>query len=131
MSEQSESHYIPGPIPRFGPGQLVHHRRYDYRGVVVDFDLRCKADEDWYQKNRTQPEREQPWYHVLVDESTLVTYAAETSLEADSSEAPINHPLVSKLFEGFHSGEYQRNSVPWPGWDDAERGGSQGNDEPS
>ena len=119
----SESDAFPGPIPRFGPGQLVHHRRYDYRGVVVDFDLRCQADEAWYQKNQTQPDREQPWYHVLVDGSTAVTYAAETSLEADTLGEPIHHPLVPRLFETFRDGRYQRNGVPWPQWDDADSDG--------
>jgi heat shock protein HspQ len=121
MNDQNhQSEAFPGPIPRFGPGQLVHHRRYDYRGVVVDFDLHCRADEAWYQKNRTQPDRDQPWYHVLVDGSALVTYAAETSLEPDASGEPIEHPLVSKLFEGFGDSGYQRNGVPWPGWDQDE-----------
>ena len=29
--------------PRFEPGQLVVHRRYGYRGVVVAFDVTCEA----------------------------------------------------------------------------------------
>lgn len=83
----------------------------------MDFDLRCRADEAWYRKNRTQPRRDQPWYHVLVDGSTLITYAAETSLEPDATGEPVNHPLVPELFEGFEDGGYERNDVRWPGWD--------------
>ncbi len=127
MSDEQTPEYFPGPVPRFAPGQLVQHRRYGYRGVVVDFDLACRADDAWYQKNQTQPDREQPWYHVLVDGSTVVTYAAESSLEADTSEQPIHHPLVPQLFEGFLGGRYERNNVPWPGWDAAES--SDGDDE--
>lgn len=116
MDDQAAEDVFPGPVPRFAPGHLVHHRRYDYRGVVVDFDLECRADEDWYRRNRTQPDRHQPWYHVLVDGSTAVTYAAETSLEPDLSGQPIHHPLVPHLFERFGDGHYERNDVPWPGW---------------
>ncbi len=117
MTEPPAMETFPGPLPRFEPGQLVQHRRYGYRGVVVDFDLRCRAPESWYRKNRTQPERDQPWYHVLVDGSTLVTYAAETSLEPDATQQPVHHPLVPHLFDAFAEGLYERNGEPWPGWD--------------
>lgn len=76
----------------FKPGQLVKHKRYGYRGVVVALDLTCQATEAWYQSNRSQPDRGQPWYHVLVHNSDQTTYAAQFSLEADGSEDVINHP---------------------------------------
>lgn len=56
------------PRTVFEPGQLVRHRRYGYRGVVVDRDEFCEADDEWYSKNQTQPDRDQPWYHVLVED---------------------------------------------------------------
>jgi len=104
-------------LPLFAPGQVVQHRRYGYRGVIVDFDMRCRADENWYGRNLTQPDRNQPWYHVLVDGSTLITYAAQSSLEIDSTDQPIRHPLVDYFFHGFKPGRYQRNDQPWGGWD--------------
>ena len=100
--------------PHFRPGQLVKHRRYNYRGVVVDLDQSCQADDDWYLANRTQPGRDQPWYHVLVHDSNQVTYAAQTSLEEDDSLAEITHPLVLHFFSDFGNGEYLRNDTPWP-----------------
>ncbi len=99
--------------PKFQPGQLVKHRRYHYRGVVVECDLSCKADEDWYQANQTKPDRNQPWYHVLVHNTTVNTYAAETSLMPDSSEEPVNHPLLDLFFSAFQNGKYIRNEHPW------------------
>lgn len=98
----------------FAPGQVVRHRRYNYRGVVVAFDLTCQADDDWYLANRTQPERSQPWYHVLVHGTQQVTYAAQTSLEEDDSGEQVFHPLVAHLFSSFDSGRYVRNDRPWP-----------------
>ena len=101
--------------PEFQIGQLVRHRRYGYRGVVVDLDLSCQADEAWYQSNRTQPDRDQPWYHVLVHDATHATYAAESNLEADPSGAPVVHPLIERFFERFEAGSYVRNDEPWVG----------------
>lgn len=101
--------------PVFRPGQLVRHTRYGYRGVIVDYDLRCTAPEDWYQSNRTQPDREQPWYHVLVDSSDQTTYAAETSLQRDRSDEAIRHPLLGHFFVRFHNRLYLRNGRPWGG----------------
>jgi len=100
--------------PVFEPGTLVRHRRYGYRGVVVERDELCLADDEWYSKNQTQPDRDQPWYHVLVDESSSYTYAAATSLEADPSGHPIAHPLLTSFFSAFEDGRYVRNDQPWP-----------------
>lgn len=100
--------------PRFEPGQLVRHRRYGYRGVVAARDEFCQASEAWYQNNQTQPDRNQPWYHVLVDGSNHTTYAAATSLQEDTTGLPVDHPLVPLLFSDFVEGRYVRNEQPWP-----------------
>ena len=99
-------------------GRIVRHRRYGYRGVVVDFDQTCMASEAWYQAKQTHPDRNQPWYHVLVDGSSSSTYAAQTSLEVDKSSAPIIHPFLEHFFTGFTGDRYVRNDRPWPSPDD-------------
>ncbi len=99
----------------FENGQLVSHRRYGYRGVVVNFDLTCQADEEWYMSNSTQPEKNQPWYHILVHQSQHVTYVAQSSLLLDLSRQEIVHPLLKHFFVAFERGKYIRNSRPWPG----------------
>lgn len=101
--------------PRFQPGQLVRHNRYGYRGVVVELDLQCEAGDDWYSSNNTQPDRDQPWYHVLVHTSGSVTYPAESSLEEDLSCEPVDHPMIEVFFKDFDGQRYQRNDTPWPG----------------
>jgi heat shock protein HspQ len=35
--------------PNFSIGELVHHRRFNYRGVVVDVDPRFQGTEEWYE----------------------------------------------------------------------------------
>jgi heat shock protein HspQ len=100
--------------PEFAAGDVVRHRRYGYRGVVVAVDAWCRADPQWYLSNATQPDREQPWYHVLVDSSEQVTYPAEENLVADRSGLPIRHRWLSRFFCAFEDGRYIRNEAPWP-----------------
>ena len=97
----------------YKPGRLVRHKRFGYRGVIVDFDLTCCATEIWYQGNETQPERTQPWYHVLLDKATYDTYAAQSNLVPDTSIEEISHPLIQYYFTKFYQGTYLRNQVPW------------------
>jgi heat shock protein HspQ len=92
---------------KFSVGQLVHHRLFDYRGVVVDIDPQFQGTEDWYrQVARSRPPKDAPWYHVLVHEATHQTYVAERNLEPDAVSEPIDHPLVPQYFEVFRDGTY-------------------------
>jgi heat shock protein HspQ len=89
------------------PGQLVHHRLFDYRGVVYDVDPIFLGSEDWYeQMARSKPPKDRPWYRVLVDQSQATTYVAERNLEAEPSDAPIRHPDLHVYFEAFAEGRY-------------------------
>lgn len=102
--------------PKFTPGTLVRHRRYGYRGLVVAVDDRCQASHEWYMSNRSQPELNQPWYHVLVHQSATTTYAAESNLVDDASEEPIDHPLIDEYFSFEPPARYLRNERPFVGW---------------
>jgi len=106
-----------GLRPGLAVGQRVRHRRYGYRGLVVAVDETCRAPEEWYLSNRTRPERDQPWYHVLVHDSANTTYAAQENLAPDPGDEPVEHPLVPRFFTRRVDGEYVRNDVPWPGWE--------------
>lgn len=106
----------PGHKPRFEPGTLVWHRRYNYRAVVVALDSSCQAPSNWYASNTTQPDQDQPWYHLLVHGSAQTTYAAEQNLEEDLSGQAVEHPLVKYFFKSFKDGKYDRNDELWPSW---------------
>lgn len=99
--------------PCFAPGDLVLHRRYGYRGVVVDLTPEFAGSDQWYQANQTQPAKDQPWYHVLVDGGFQSTYAAQSSLIEADDDTPITHPLLAMFFSGFEGGRYLRNATPW------------------
>ncbi len=92
---------------RFSPGDLIHHRLFGYRGVVVDLDPVFSSSEEWYEQvARSRPPKDEPWYHVIVDGASHMTYVAQRNLEADSSGAPIRHPLLEHFFERFEDGRY-------------------------
>ena len=85
---------------KFSVGQLVSHKLFDYRGVVVDVDPFFKGTEQWYQgMAKSKPPRDQPWYHVLVDGQNINTYVAERNLEADDNIMPVNHYEIGLHFE--------------------------------
>ena len=92
---------------RFFVGQIVHHVRFDYRGVVFDVDATFQGSDEWYEKvARSRPPKDRPWYHVLVDGAQHTTYVAERHLEADADLNPIRHPLVETVCGAYRDGRY-------------------------
>lgn len=85
---------------RFGPGQVVRHRMFGYRGLVFDVDPVFSHDAEWYAALAiTSPPRDEPWYHVLVDGAEYITYVAERNLtESDDSAASIDNPRLPDYF---------------------------------
>ena len=48
-------------------GQLVHHRLFNYRGVVYDVDPVFMLPDEWYEQVAlSRPPKDEPWYRVLV-----------------------------------------------------------------
>ncbi len=93
----------------FSIGQLIHHKLFNYRGVIYDVDPIFQGTEEWYQQvAKTRPPKDKPWYHVLVDGQSMQTYVAERNLEADEIEQPVDNPLVEEVFEQFINGVYVR-----------------------
>jgi heat shock protein HspQ len=93
---------------KFHIGQLVHHLRFDYRGVIVDVDPIFRGDDEWYdQVALSRPPKDQPWYHVLVDNAEHMTYVAERHLEPDPSGGPIHHPDLERYLGPFAEGSYR------------------------
>jgi heat shock protein HspQ len=94
---------------KFFVGQIVHHVRFDYRGVVIDVDATFQGTEAWYEQvARSRPPKDEPWYRVLVDGADYETYVAERHLERDREGRPVRHPGVDDLFSGYKDGAYRR-----------------------
>ncbi|MCG8325924.1 MAG: heat shock protein HspQ [Thiotrichales bacterium] len=95
---------------KFNVGQLIVHKLFQYRGVIIDVDPWFQGTDEWYESmTSTNPPRDKPWYHVLVDNSEDQTYVSERNLECDDSSQPINHPLVDEVFSRFQDGAYRCN----------------------
>lgn len=83
---------------KYIPGEIVRHRRFEYRGVIVDVDPVFQGTEEWYaEMARSHPPKDRPWYHVLVDAEEAMTYVAERHLERDPDDSPIDHPMIEDL----------------------------------
>ena len=88
-------------------GQLVRHKIFHYRGVVVDVDPRFMLSDEWYDRiAKSRPPKDEPWYYVLVHDSDQNTYVAQRNLEPDSCSDPIEHPALNRHFNGFANGRY-------------------------
>ena len=101
--------------PGFKEGDVIKHRLYEYRGLIVEIDSSCQAEDAWYQSNQTKPDRNQAWYHILVDGNQQVTYVAESNIDLDQSGNPIVHPLLNLFFYGVDekNNKYLRNDIPF------------------
>jgi heat shock protein HspQ len=95
---------------KFFIGQIIRHKLFDYRGVVVNVDSTFQGSQEWYEQvARSRPPKDQPWYQVLVHDGQE-TYVAQRNLTEDESKEPINHPYVDELFDQFEGGIYRSSA---------------------
>ena len=96
---------------RFGIGDIVRHRVFDFRGVVFDIDPVFANSEEWYESipKDVRPHREQPFYHLLAEngDSSYIAYVSQQNLLADGESGPVDHPNVTELFEDFDGDRYR------------------------
>jgi heat shock protein HspQ len=65
-------------------GQLIQHKLFDYRGIILGVDLEFKSTDEWYEAvAKSRPPKNEPWYHVLVHQKGHQTYVAEQNLQPD------------------------------------------------
>ena len=62
-------------------GQLIQHKLFDYRGIILGVDLEFNSTDEWYEMvAKSRPPKNEPWYHVLVHQKGHQTYVAEQNL---------------------------------------------------
>ncbi len=97
---------------KFHIGQIVDHRLFHYRGVIYEVDPVFSLTEEWYEQvARSKPPKDEPWYHVLVDNALHTTYVAERNLVPSVNLQKISHPDLDKHFTGFSEGCYQSKHI--------------------
>jgi len=85
---------------KFHIGQVIQHRMFEYRGVVIDVDPYFRGTDDWYSSAaKSKPPKDRPWYHVLVDGQVHRTYVAERNLEPDEEGGPVKHADLDSYFK--------------------------------
>jgi len=99
------------PLARFGIGEVVRHRIFDFRGIVFDVDPVFANSEEWYEAipEELRPFKEQPFYHLLAEnaESSYVAYVSQQNLVVDDSGDPIDHPAIAAMFDLTEGGRYR------------------------
>ena len=92
---------------KYEVGQVVFHRLFNYRGVIIAVNESFEGSDEWYDVvARSKPPKDAPWYHVLPDGATHRTYVAERNLQADDTAKPIKHELIEAFFDRFEDGAY-------------------------
>ena len=96
---------------KFSIGQLVRHRTFPIRGVIVDVDPEFGHGDAWWSAmpEDERPERNQPFYHVIAEgmDDERAAYVSEQNLLADGSGEPIRNPEADRHFAGFKDGRYR------------------------
>jgi len=96
---------------KFKIGQIVHHKLFDYTGVIFDIDPIFQSSDEWYEQvARSRPPKNKPWYHVLVHAAEHTTYVAEQNLDLEKHPKSIQHPLINSLFAKFDGSQYHLKS---------------------
>ena len=95
---------------KFHAGQVIQHKIFGYRGVIVGVDQTFQLTPDWYESvAKSRPPKDKPWYHVLVHGHRQTTYVAERNLDVDSSGQKIEHVLLDRFFDKFSDGFYSNS----------------------
>jgi len=93
------------PPAKFGIGQVVKHRLFEFRGVIFDVDPTFNNTEEWYNSipAEVRPRKDQPFYHLLAEneETEYVAYVSEQNLMVDDAVQPVRHPQVRDYFASY------------------------------
>ena len=91
------------PLARFGIGDVVRHKIFDFRGVIFDVDPVFASSEEWYEAipEALRPSKDQPFYHLLAEnsESAYIAYVSQQNLLPDESDEPVEHPAIATMFD--------------------------------
>lgn len=89
-------------------GQVIYHKHYNFRGVIVDVDAEFEGDDEWYKEHaKNNPPKDEPWYHVLVDEDSVMAYVSEQNICSDVSDLEVDNPMVINMLSSDGNGHYQ------------------------
>ncbi|XP_074656949.1 uncharacterized protein LOC141910127 [Tubulanus polymorphus] len=93
-------------------GQVIQHKKWGYRGVIVGWDEIALAPEFWLSRNHPTDKphwRKLPNYAILVDVNdrpqAQTTYVVEENIEV-VMDTEIDHPFINDFFDAFDGAQY-------------------------
>ncbi|XP_070568963.1 uncharacterized protein [Ptychodera flava] len=105
------------PSVKYRVGQVIKHKLWGYRGVIIGWDETAKAPEQWLKQMHPADKphwRKQPNYSILVDTrdrpQAQVTYIPQENIEIVSNTKVI-HPALDDYFEAYDGSQYLPR--PW------------------
>jgi len=116
FGQSPEPRFTRPPHLQFRVGQVVKHKKWGYRGVIIGWDLEARAPQDWLSEmHKNNPAwRTQPNYAILVDTrdrpAPQITYVPQENIEV-IKHTKILHPSTEDYFENFDGSQYL--SRPW------------------
>ncbi|XP_005090883.1 clp protease adapter protein ClpF, chloroplastic [Aplysia californica] len=97
---------------KFRVGQVVKHKIWGYRGVIIGWDAKAHAPEEWLNKMHPPDKtrwRDMPNYSILVDTrdrgTPQSTYVPQENIEVISNYE-IQHPFIWDYFDSFDGALY-------------------------
>lgn len=110
----AQSTTVRSPRPKglkFRVGQVIKHKKYGYRGVIVGWDETCKAPKTWIEVMHRDDlsMQKRPHYAVLVDSrdrsEVQTTYVAEDNIQIVTN-TPVQHPGIWDYFDIYDGAQY-------------------------
>jgi len=97
--------YMDTKPAKFKLGEVVRHRKFDFRGIIFDVDPIFDNTDEWLDRipEDRRPSKNQPFYHILAeneDKSVYIAYVSQQNLVEDSDKDPFTHPSVKLIFDG-------------------------------
>nr|XP_042703276.1 F-box only protein 21-like [Chrysemys picta bellii] len=116
----AESTHIHSPKPesvQFNVGQVIIHRRFGYSGVIVGWDVKARAPEEWLQ-HKYPPEkqglRDTPHYRILINQANSFSKSTAYIPEEDITiimGLEIHNPDLTAYFSRYDGSKYIMQ--PW------------------
>lgn len=97
-------------VAKFNVGDRVIHVGQNYRAVIIDIDPLFQASGRYNpQAYKREFATRNPWYRLLVDGCSQMTYVEECLLKKDPSQLAIDNPNI-KEYLSEQQGSYHSNA---------------------
>eukprot|EP00483_Globobulimina_turgida_P008425 UN08442 len=104
----SKDSWKPNNFIKYDIGQIFIHKKWGFRGVIIECFDECPADIKWQQQYGPFEEGlKQPFYRTLIctkDRDPFMSIAAQenlTPINGINNGEAVEHPLIDQVFSGY------------------------------